>query len=779
MTLNPAQQEVIDHGFLSTGFSCVLQMPTGSGKTWLSALALRGALSTGYKGVYLTPLRALAEELVERWSREFEGYKVGVFTGDYGARGRSLPVPYEKADLLIMTPERLDACIRNWRSHWAWIPQIDLVVVDEIHLVGDPGRGPRLEGTISRLRRLNPFVRFLGLSATLGNRGELADWLEGVEFASDWRPVPLRWRVSRFRKPEEKPELLCQETDSVCRKGSQSLVFVQSRRRSEVLAKYLCSQGIRAAFHHAGLSHGQRKSIEKDFRCNQTPILVATGTLEMGLNMPARQVILYDIQGYEDGQFSPLASNTVWQRAGRAGRPGLDSEGEVVLFAPTWDKRVDDYERGKFEKIKSGLCRPICLQEQILIEMQAGMGGSETQLRRSFASSLNAIQGQSLLLDDALREMLEAEIIRKDEETGSFRVTPIGKVATRQMLSPNTVLQIRELLKSGNNLTFFDLLVGAACTDDCQPILTVDFEELENLADEIAKNSSNIFGVEEELPTPLQGKRLLSSLKAATVLLQWTGGQKAEELADEFNFYPFELSRLQESMDRILTAMGCIQGILDKKNDELEDVKGEVPKSTMHKRILLLRQMVLNGLDAEVASLTFVHGVGSTWAHKLFNIKIKNLAELATANPHRLARLKGLSKERAEKWILQAGDLNKTSKISDAPAKKVTVRPAFRETKEDPYRLRRAVDLRVEQKGKDQWLVTGGLEPHKVKDSKSKDVPGLLCDCPDNKKGNTCKHILAVQLHQGDENLTLALKLMENNPPSKYLDLQQCWFSKS
>jgi helicase len=130
----------------------------------------------------------------------------------------------------------LDVCTRTWRSHWNWIPEVDLVVVDEVHLLGDSGRGARLEGALSRLRRLNPFCRVLALSATLGNRAELADWFGGVEFASEWRAVPLNWRFTRYRKADQKPEVLLSEARAVAEAGGQSLVFVQSRRRTETLA---------------------------------------------------------------------------------------------------------------------------------------------------------------------------------------------------------------------------------------------------------------------------------------------------------------------------------------------------------------------------------------------------------------------------------------------------------------------------------------------------------------------------------------------------------------
>ena len=69
--LNPAQQEVIDCGVLTSGFSSILQMPTGTGKTWLAKLAIRHSVDNGLRAIYLTPLRALAVELVEQWTKDF------------------------------------------------------------------------------------------------------------------------------------------------------------------------------------------------------------------------------------------------------------------------------------------------------------------------------------------------------------------------------------------------------------------------------------------------------------------------------------------------------------------------------------------------------------------------------------------------------------------------------------------------------------------------------------------------------------------------------------
>ena len=88
-------------------------MPTGSGKTWLAYQAIKRVIHSGHRAVYLTPLRALAAETADQWRKELSDVSIGVFTGDYGPGRIPYPVKFQDAELLVMTPERLDACTRS------------------------------------------------------------------------------------------------------------------------------------------------------------------------------------------------------------------------------------------------------------------------------------------------------------------------------------------------------------------------------------------------------------------------------------------------------------------------------------------------------------------------------------------------------------------------------------------------------------------------------------------------------------------------------------------
>lgn len=253
-------------------------------------------------------------------------------------------------------------------------------------------------------------------------------------------------------------------------------------------------------------------------------------------------------------------------------------------------------------------------------------------------------------------------------------------------------------------------------------------------------------------------------------MMDWTYSGDTDAVAETWDCYPFEIVRLAESMDRLLMAVASVQRLLDPEPEEGE----ERTKSPQLLRIELLRQMVINGVGPEAASLTSIEGIGSKWARKLVATGIRSLDHLAKSKTSELVSLGKITEKRAEKWIRAARIADKrTGADSDAGAS-IPVYPSSSHLEVDPYRLRRAKELNVAPLKDNLWQVTGGLEPHRVDQAEN----GLHCDCHDFAKGNTCKHILAVRLHLGDEGIQSVASGIEQASSGDFLDLTQLWFSR-
>ncbi|MBI2144835.1 DEAD/DEAH box helicase [Candidatus Woesearchaeota archaeon] len=189
--LRPSQVKSVNAGLLE-GMSLLVCTPTASGKTLIAELAAVSAiLQKRGKAVYIVPLKALASEKFNDFRKRYGSFlKVSLSIGDLDSSEAYL----SGSDIIICTAEKLDSLIRH---HASWLRSIAVVVVDEIHLLNDAGRGPTLEILITLLRQLLPKSQFIGLSATIGNPEELAGWLGAGLVLDDWRPVRLRQGVYR------------------------------------------------------------------------------------------------------------------------------------------------------------------------------------------------------------------------------------------------------------------------------------------------------------------------------------------------------------------------------------------------------------------------------------------------------------------------------------------------------------------------------------------------------------------------------------------------------
>ena len=184
LSLTPIQEKAVKAGLFAET-SLLICAPTASGKTLVATMAMVNSMKEG-KVLYVVPLKALANEKYKEFQQLVEGtdYKVVMATGDIDSESHYL----EKYDILVLTTEKLDSLLRHKVS---WISSIKTVVIDEIHLLNDPSRGPTLEIILTLLCTLIK-PQIIGLSATIGNPEILAEWLNATLVKDSWRPVELK-----------------------------------------------------------------------------------------------------------------------------------------------------------------------------------------------------------------------------------------------------------------------------------------------------------------------------------------------------------------------------------------------------------------------------------------------------------------------------------------------------------------------------------------------------------------------------------------------------------
>jgi helicase len=451
--LYPPQRAAVDAG-VCEGADVVAAVPTASGKTFVAQLAL---LTADGPGLYVCPLRALAREKYETFAA-LPGVEVGISTGDFDATGEEVA----GNDIVVATSEKVDSAIRNGAS---WVDELACVVVDEVHLLGAERRGPTLEVTLATLRRRNPELQTVALSATVDNPEAIADWLDAALVESAWRPVDLRTGVavgdevafddgtrlsvdvdeirtdgeSDEDEENDPTEVTAALVADAVADGGQCLAFVRSRREAVDLAERLAEEGLAAAlgvedaaaaaaeevtdvdgtltgrqladclrtgvaFHHAGLRSGHRAVVESAFRERDVACICATPTLAAGVNVPARRVVVRDQRRYGEGGMAWLPTLEVHQMCGRAGRPGLDPHGEAVLVADadTRDEVRERYVEGEPEAVESQLADPAALRTHVLAAVATGFAATESEILDVFEGTFYARETGAGGLADAV-----------------------------------------------------------------------------------------------------------------------------------------------------------------------------------------------------------------------------------------------------------------------------------------------------------------------------------------------------------------------------------------
>ena len=688
--LYPPQKEAI--AVVEKGESVLMSVPTAAGKTLVAYAALMKAVRDGKKGIYLVPLRALAwekvNELRDICRNILNGAKIGVSVGDFDkARGLS------KYDIIIATSERADSLIRHNPS---WLTEVDCLVADEIHLINDSGRGPTLEVTLSKFREINPTIQIIGLSATVSNSDEIAEWLNAILVKSDFRPVPLRRGISIDKNIEwedgKKSGLGLEGVEGIAADNlpEQCLVFVATRKAAEAQARRLSSiigkrlsieeqerlklwsekmkQGADevtsvdaslskiiekgVAYHHAGLTNRHRQIIEGAFRDKSLKALCATPTLAAGVNLPAKRVIIRDLSRWESAFQSnqPLPVLEVQQMLGRAGRPGFDVDGEGVLVAKNEDHieyYTENYFEGETEPVNSRLGSEPALRTHLLSLITSGTINTKEGLHEFLGKTLFGAQGELWRTQHRLNKVLD---FLDKENLIEIEGRPDGDFvpANSQMLEK---LKPTAFGRKVSQL-YIDPLSGVIIRNALQSEVkanplgilhtiarTPDVYSLYVRKNEMETYLTHLMQMGDELmlPPPVEHVELefyLWDLKTALLLMDWIEETPEEHLLKRYSTTPGDIRAKVETAEWILYAMGEISELVS-------------PEST--KIITELQIRVNNGVKKELLPLLELESIGRVRARALFNSGFTTQGSIRDAKPSDLAKITGIGSKLGEK----------------------------------------------------------------------------------------------------------------------------------
>lgn len=657
--LYPPQAACVEEGLLE-GRNLLVSIPTASGKTLVAELAMHAAIARGGTCLYIVPLRALAAEKYAEFSA---GARVGIATGDYDRRDEHLG----RFEIVVATSEKVDSLLRN---RTPWLEDVALLVVDEIHLIGSPDRGATLELVIAKLRRLNPSLQVIGLSATIGNPSALAGWLDATLVASDWRPVRLRQGV--YFRGQIRFHDGCREVDATASKsddlnlcldtiaeGGQVLVFVNSRRNAEGFAKRAASairskdpaladlarriadlavtepdrslaacvaQG--AAFHHAGLRSEYRGLVEDGFRSGAIRCIAATPTLAAGLNLPARRVVVRDCFRFAGGQgMVPIPVQEYHQMAGRAGRPHLDPYGEAVLIARS-DEAIDElfarYIDAPPEPITSHCGDPGVLPGHVLSLVATRFARTREELAAFMATTFygHTHRDPAALepsIDESLLFLLDAEMI--SDLSGRFEPTDYGSLVSRLYVHPLTAEAITHALLEAEAFSDVGLLQVLASTPD-MPALYVKARDMQGLSRFAYEREEELW---MEFPWESQ-ESFFRALKTALLLNDYISEASEETICERYEVAPGDIHSTVTNISWLVHAATRLARMF---RPEFEREAAD------------LELCVAHGVRRELLPLVRLRGIGRVRARRLFTNGLVDPEAVRRAGRDEVARILG------------------------------------------------------------------------------------------------------------------------------------------
>lgn len=661
---NPAQKAVIESGYLEDKSNYIISIPTASGKTVLGILPALKTILNGGKAIYAAPLLSIQNEKVKEFKAfEEHGIKVGKHPSN--------------SDLSVMVFESFDALTR---FSWNVLREVDTLIIDEFHMIGEYSRGPTLESAITRAKIINPSLRIIALSATLKNIDEIEQWLDGKTVEHDYRPVPLNKEVldAEMFNTKNKNDVIVKIVEKAIEDNSQALSFVSTRRFTESLATYVakkidkkttkeqkqkfkqvadkllevpkkkgslptttCLKLAEAAekgvvFHHAGLFNEQKEIIEDEFRKGNILMITATPSLMYGVNLPSKYVVIRDHTRWTSNGPASIPVFDYEQMSGRAGRPQYDDVGYSYLVAKTMDEAFDleaRYVNGEIELTNSKLIdNKDAIYKQIIAQIASSLSKNLDDLNDFFGKTLYGFQmknnpsmsmfAQDSLnweLESALEFLLQNGIIRATPE--GLKTTDFGNLIAKSNYAVETAVKIKEYVSTMEKLNPAEMIYALAETPDLPLISFKGRKSKDPVRDKLSE--CGLFAVDIGNPEA-----------TAVSLIEWIDERNEYEIENAYNVYSastrrsaYEASRLVKFAKNTLEVLGNYSNLKDMdylsarlyygvKEDIIPLVVG-VKRLGRKRARLLMKTFGDNLSEASEKELQKVEGIGSKLAGKV------------------------------------------------------------------------------------------------------------------------------------------------------------------
>lgn len=620
--LLPVQELAVKEGGALAGKNLLVVAPTSSGKTFIGEIAAvqKSLQRTG--SIFLVPYKAMAEEKYLDFCQKYDAYgiRVVISSGDrrefdedirLGMYGIAL-LTYEKmATLLVPAPELLTSC--------------GLVVVDEIQMMMDRQRGARLELLLTKIRQVRPDLQIIALSAVLDELNRLDTWLGCQVITVTDRPIELRegtylpsgqyryreWNAKKAGE-EKLPSWSAADREAgldalvahLVRSNEQVLVFRNTVNLSEETATRITSgmtsskpaakalaqigelddTAVKAklqeclrrgvAFHNSDLTAEERFIVERGFRDGEIRVVCSTPTLAMGVNLPAKTVIIPDTTEWVGRNQETLPVGTYRNMAGRAGRYAFNDEfGRSILLASTAHDR-DSYERmyiyGQPEAFSSRLAAsPFELQvlDLVTTRLCTREDGLVDFLRNTFAgfhswSDPDSQAELRRLITNAVQHCCDEGLMVRGAR-GRLTATRLGEICVSKGFSIESFVVLVDWLRGKDQLPLRDALFLAILTDEAMqvrfPFSTQEFRQgiyLGNVGPFSQGESVTEFlgrwGIQD---TTYETVKKVKMLLAAH---EWVSGRRARELERAFQVGAGALRNMGAQLSWVMDVMSAI-----------------------------------------------------------------------------------------------------------------------------------------------------------------------------------------------------------------------------